>query len=237
VQEFKISLRLSNEAMTELRRAQEILGTCDLATTIEKLSHFYTSRKDPLKAKPKKDLEVCTGQDRANSESSVFISTAQCAAASELTALESTELGAAVLEATASELAASGSVVPEPTAQESCLRESKLIPIPSASPDEVAKDVAPHSANKPKRSRYIPVALRRAVFQRAGGQCCYIDQATGRRCGERRWLEVDHIKPFSCGGEHSPENLQVLCRSHNMMRARDVFGSEKIEKLLGLKRV
>jgi hypothetical protein len=232
VQEFKISLRLSNEAMTELRRAQEILGTCDLATTIEKLSHFYTSRKDPLKAKPKKDVEVCTGQDRVTSESSVFKSTAQGVAASELTVLESTEL-----ESTASELAPSGSVVPEPTTKESCPRESKLIPISLGSPASVAKGVAPNSADKTKRSRYIPVALRRAVFQRAGGQCCYVDQATGRRCGERRWLEVDHIKPFSCGGGHSPENLQVLCRSHNMMRARDVFRFEKIEQSMGLKRM
>jgi hypothetical protein len=242
VQGFKISLRLSNEAMTELRRAQEILGTCDLAMTIEKLSHFYTSRKDPLKAKPKKDVEVCTGQDRVTSESSVFISTTHGAAASELTVLESTELESTelestVLEATASELSASGSVVPEPTAPESCPRESKLIPISLGSPASVAKGVAPNSADKTKRSRYIPVVLRRALFQRAGGQCCYVDQATGRRCGERRWLEVDHIKPFSCGGGHSPENLQVLCRSHNMMRARDVFGSEKIEKSLGLKRM
>jgi hypothetical protein len=227
VQEFKISLRLSNEAMTELRRAQEILGTCDLATTIEKLSHFYTSRKDPLKAKPKKDVEVCTGKDRVTSESPVFISTVQGAVASELTESEST----------ASELAPSRSVVPEPTVQESCQRESRRILTSLASSESVAKGVAPHSADKTKRSRYIPVALRRAVFQRAGGQCCYVDQATGRRCGERRWLEVDHIKPFSCGGEHSPENLQVLCRSHNMMRARDVFGSEKIEQSMGLKRM
>jgi hypothetical protein len=232
VQEFKISLRLSNEAMTDLRRAQEILGTCDLATTIEKLSHFYTSRRDPLKAKPKKDVEVCTGQGRVTSDASVFISTVQGAPASELTVLEST-----ALESTASELAPSGSVVPEPTAQKFCPRESKFIPISLASPDSVAKGVAPHSADQTKRSRYIPVVLRRAVFQRAGGQCCYVDQATGRRCGERRWLEVDHIKPFSCGGEHSPENLQVLCRSHNMMRARDVFGSEKIEQSMGLKRM
>ncbi len=110
VQEFKTSLRLSNEAITELRRAQEIRGTCDLATTTEKLSHFYTSRKDPLKAKPKKDVEVCTGQGRANSESSVFTSTVQGAPASELT----------VLESTASELAPSGSVIPEPTAAKYC---------------------------------------------------------------------------------------------------------------------
>jgi hypothetical protein len=232
VQEFKISLRLSNEAMTELRRAQEILGTCDLATTIEKLSHFYTSRKDPLKAKPTKDVEVCTGQGRVTSESLVFTSTAQGAPASELTESEST-----ALESTASELAPSGSVVPESTTPESSPHETIFIPISLGSPASVAKGVAPNSADKTKRSRYIPVALRRAVFQRAGGQCCYVDQATGRRCGERRWLEVDHIKPFSCGGEHSPENLQVLCRSHNMMRARDVFGSEKIEQSMGLKRM
>jgi hypothetical protein len=40
-------------------------------------------------------------------------------------------------------------------------------------------------------SRYIPAPVRRAVFERDGGQCSVVDEG-GRRCTERRHLEF-HI--------------------------------------------
>jgi len=75
------------------------------------------------------------------------------------------------------------------------------------------------------RSRYIPAVVRRSVYQQSGGQCCYVNAAMGRRCGERRNLQIDHVKPYALGGAHEVENLQVLCRAHNLMRARDTFGA------------
>ena len=47
--EFQISMRLSKDAMNQLKRAQELLGTNDIASTIEKLASFHNDRKDPLK--------------------------------------------------------------------------------------------------------------------------------------------------------------------------------------------
>jgi len=34
-------------------------------------------------------------------------------------------------------------------------------------------------------------------------------------CGSAEYLELDHIKPISLGGDNSEENIQVLCRLCN----------------------
>ena len=94
----------------------------------------------------------------------------------------------------------------------------------------------PRKTMQTTNSRYIAPQTRRVTFQKSSGQCSYVDSITGRRCEERKHLEVDHINPFAKGGDHSPENLQILCRAHNMMRARDEFGDRFIENKIAARR-
>ena len=75
----------------------------------------------------------------------------------------------------------------------------------------------PHRA---RRSRYIPAAVRREVWRRDGGCCSYVDPHSGRRCGSRFLLELDHIVPFALGGSAEPGNLRVYCAAHNRFRHR-----------------
>jgi len=93
--------------------------------------------------------------------------------------------------------------------------------------NEIGNQTDNKSANP--RSRYIPAKTRRRVYRQAMGQCSYIDPKSGRRCSERTHLQVDHIRPFAREGDHSLSNLQLLCRSHNLMRARDDFGASFIQ--------
>jgi hypothetical protein len=65
---------------------------------------------------------------------------------------------------------------------------------------------------------YLPAALRRAVYARAGGRCEYTIQ--GQRCGSRYMLEIDHRVPISRGGGHEFSQLRTLCRSHNLQQFR-----------------
>lgn len=59
--------------------------------------------------------------------------------------------------------------------------------------------------------------LKQRVFHR--DQCCqYKDRQTGKVCGSRYFLEVDHIKPRFVGGTNEFENLRTLCRNHNIYR-------------------
>jgi 5-methylcytosine-specific restriction endonuclease McrA len=72
-------------------------------------------------------------------------------------------------------------------------------------------------------SRYIPAPVRREVYERDAGQCTYIDP-TGRRCTETKHLEFHHIQPYGQGGCHSPENVVLLCGSHNKFMAERDYG-------------
>jgi len=76
-------------------------------------------------------------------------------------------------------------------------------------------------------SRYIPAAVRRAVEQRDGGRCTYRDDR-GRRCSERQHLEFHHRGPFGRGGDHSPSQVTLHCRAHNLLMAERDYGWEKM---------
>ena len=110
-----------------------------------------------------------------------------------------------------------------PGGRESGGRES------GASKWEPVSPQAPSSeARRRPPSRYIPAAVRRAVWTRDGSQCRYVD-AQGRRCTERTRLEFHHRRPFGMGGDHGPENIALLCRAHNDYIAEHDYGREHVE--------
>jgi hypothetical protein len=73
------------------------------------------------------------------------------------------------------------------------------------------------------RSRQIPAAVRRVVTQRDGTGCGYVDER-GRHCSERHRVEFHHRYPFGHGGNHSPQNIGLLCRAHNALLAEHDYG-------------
>ncbi|MFI5349092.1 MAG: HNH endonuclease [Elusimicrobiota bacterium] len=79
----------------------------------------------------------------------------------------------------------------------------------------------------PYRRRISP-AQRDAVWRRDGGRCVY-RSSDGRVCGARAGLQIDHILPWARGGASDPKNLRLLCRAHNLLEARRVFGSSAID--------
>ena len=74
-----------------------------------------------------------------------------------------------------------------------------------------------------KASRHIPAAIRRAVWQRDDGRCAF--RGPHGRCAETGFLEYHHVVPFADGGETSPGNLELRCRSHNEHEANLWFGA------------
>lgn len=79
------------------------------------------------------------------------------------------------------------------------------------------------------RTRYIPVEVRQAVWERDEERCSHVSP-TGRRCGSTHQLEFDHREPFALGGPSSVANVRVFCRPHNQAHARAVIGSEVIAR-------
>jgi hypothetical protein len=78
-----------------------------------------------------------------------------------------------------------------------------------------------HSQNP----RYVPAAVRSAVWQRDGGQCTFVS-ASGHRCECRTRLELDHIDPVARGGQASVSGVRLMCRAHNQYAAECAFGSD-----------
>jgi len=75
----------------------------------------------------------------------------------------------------------------------------------------------------PRRTRAIPAAIRREVWQRDGGRCTFVDQQ-GRRCRGTRSVEYHHLTPYGKGGQHEANNIALRCRAHNRYQADLDFG-------------
>jgi 5-methylcytosine-specific restriction endonuclease McrA len=100
------------------------------------------------------------------------------------------------------------------------VKRSNTVPAADSSPQP--QQVTPEATKEPLKttpSRYIPAAVRRAAWTRAGGQCCFVSKTTGKRCTERANLEFEHKKPFALGGDNSIENIEISCRGHNLYAA------------------
>jgi hypothetical protein len=73
------------------------------------------------------------------------------------------------------------------------------------------------------RSRNKPAELVRAVWRRDGDRCAFVGR-TGQRCGERAFIEFHHRDAWALGGEMTPDNISLRCRTHNQYEAELVFG-------------
>jgi 5-methylcytosine-specific restriction endonuclease McrA len=76
----------------------------------------------------------------------------------------------------------------------------------------------------------IPDAIKRAVWERDGGQCAFISD-DGRRCCETGGLEFDHIDGFAQTHVHDVDRIRVLCRAHNQHAADQLYGRVFMERL------
>ncbi len=74
-------------------------------------------------------------------------------------------------------------------------------------------------------SRHIPDPIKRAVYQRDGGQCTFTDER-GKRCEEKGGLEFDHLQGFARTHRHETRLLRLLCHAHNQHAAEQMYGRE-----------
>jgi hypothetical protein len=82
----------------------------------------------------------------------------------------------------------------------------------------------PHPRRATPGKRHIPADVRRAVWQRDGGQCTFVSES-GRRCPARSRLEFDHLDPVARGGQATVARVQLRCRAHNQYAAECTFGT------------
>ena len=73
--------------------------------------------------------------------------------------------------------------------------------------------------------RHVPAEVRRAVWERDGGQCTFVN-AAGHRCPARTRLEFDHVDLVARGGRATVERMRLRCRAHNQYAAECAFGTD-----------
>jgi len=77
---------------------------------------------------------------------------------------------------------------------------------------------------------HVPEHVRQVVWPKYDGSCGYVSPS-GKRCGSRSFLEFDHIKPWCLGGSsHDPDNIRLLCRTHNRLCADQTLGRGFMER-------
>ncbi len=96
--------------------------------------------------------------------------------------------------------------------------------------DSVVEKTAAMSAKMKNQTRYIPAKIKEVVWERDRGRCSFVSSG-GRACESNYFLEWDHVIPFSTGGRgDDPDNIRILCRSHNRLMAHDFFGRPFVEE-------
>jgi 5-methylcytosine-specific restriction endonuclease McrA len=73
------------------------------------------------------------------------------------------------------------------------------------------------------RTRHIPADVKDKVLARDNHRCTFI-ASDGVRCNAARHLQFDHVEPFARGGDHTLDNLRLLCAAHNRQMAEGMFG-------------
>lgn len=99
----------------------------------------------------------------------------------------------------------------------------------------LGKTARPQEKPRSAKFGHVTRAVRRAVFARDGERCTYVDSA-GVRCEARGLLELDHRQPRGQGGSGNLDNVQVRCRGHNDLGAREAFGDAYVARRIELRR-
>jgi hypothetical protein len=80
-----------------------------------------------------------------------------------------------------------------------------------------------------KRSRHVPAAVWRGVWERDQG-CCAWPLEGGGVCGSTRRIELDHVDGWALGAETTVEKCRLLCRRHQLDHARRLYGDRVMDR-------
>ena len=87
----------------------------------------------------------------------------------------------------------------------------------------------PRREPPPAKPGHVPAHVKRAVWKRDGGRCQWpVDK--GGVCGSTHQVELDHVVPRGLGGPPTVENTRCLCRVHNGLAARRIYGDAWMDR-------
>ncbi|MFS4458246.1 HNH endonuclease [Bdellovibrio sp. HCB2-146] len=71
-----------------------------------------------------------------------------------------------------------------------------------------------------RKRKAIKITTKRMIYKNAQGCCEYINPKTQHKCNSTYQLQVDHKVPVAFGGTNESQNLRILCRTHNLLAAK-----------------
>jgi hypothetical protein len=90
----------------------------------------------------------------------------------------------------------------------------KQCPIQKAQRNIEKKAVQPSSRPAAQGRKPIPAFVRHEVVLRDQSQCTFI-YPDKKRCENKFWVQMHHLKPVSLGGADTTDNLVTLCAAHH----------------------
>ncbi len=105
-------------------------------------------------------------------------------------------------------------------------------PTPTSTATETATPTEPPPHRRDGSREAIPAAVKRAVWERDQGRCCWPLDGGGC-CGSTHRLELDHVIPWADWGRETAANLRVVCALHNRLAARQAFGERVVGRYVG----
>jgi hypothetical protein len=93
------------------------------------------------------------------------------------------------------------------------------------------KKIMKDNLKSPSHRLAVPSSITHSLWLRDGRRCSHI-YPDGSRCDECFMLEKDHKVLWARGGEHSKENMRILCKHHNMFYAEQALGREFMRRKL-----
>lgn len=80
-----------------------------------------------------------------------------------------------------------------------------------------SRKISSGNAAMPRPGRQpVRASVKHPIVLRDGMQCTYVSK-DGRRCDQKRWLQLHHKVEVMNGGLNSVENLHTLCRAHHQL--------------------
>jgi hypothetical protein len=195
----RVSFSISEELNQKLNRLKDLLSHTNPSTEdlLDRLAELGLDKFDPER-KAVRARSRCETQKTETSPSSQRASHEPSRSASRTTTQDSQQVSAQ-MNPPAEVAAKSDSETQEQTSEAAFISSAKI-------------------AAESIRTRYIPARERHQMKDHEKG-CTYVDEQTGSRCGQTKFLERDHIEPFSKGGANKAENLRWLCSAHNQWRS------------------
>lgn len=124
---------------------------------------------------------------------------------------------------------------PDASAQE--LLEAGLDLLLAQHAKRKAQVARPRREPPPSGPGHVPAHVKREVWKRDGGRCQWELESGGMICGSTLRVEIDHRTARARGGPPTVENLRCLCRFHNDLAARVVFGDAVMDRYTRGRRV